>query len=114
MCYNANHHQQAPCSPLLVASGSPGTSLTHELRDVLQHCGILPQHYFSHSFRIGAATTAAAAGIPAWLIKVLGRWSSDCYERYIRTPQETLLAIPKQLSMNCSTNCRLDRSLLST
>jgi len=23
MCYNANHHQQAPCSPLLVASGSP-------------------------------------------------------------------------------------------
>ena len=90
------------------------TSLTHELRDVLQHCGILPQHYFSHSFRIGAATTAAAAGIPAWLIKVLGRWSSDCYEHYIRTPQETLLAIPKQLSMNCSTNCRLDRSLLST
>jgi len=29
-----------------------------------------------------AATTAAAAGIPSWLIKVLGRWSSDCYERY--------------------------------
>ncbi|XP_068689358.1 uncharacterized protein [Montipora foliosa] len=76
------------------------TSLTHALRDVLQQCGIQPQHYFSHSFRIGAATTAAAAGIPAWLIKVLGRWSSDCYERYIRTPQETLLAIPKQLTMN--------------
>ena len=89
------------------------TSLTHELRDVLQQCGIQPQHYFSHSFRIAAATTAAAAGIPAWLIKVLGRWSSDCYERYIRTPQETLLAIPKQLSMNCSNNCRSDRSLLS-
>ena len=89
------------------------TSLTHELRDVLQQCGIQPQHCFSHSFRIAAATTAAAAGIPAWLIKVLGRWSSDCYERYIRTPQETLLAIPKQLSMNCSNNCRLDRSLLS-
>ena len=76
------------------------TSLTHELCDVLQQCGIQPQHYFSHSFRIGAATTAAAAGIPAWLIKVLGRWSSDCYERYIRTPQEILLAIPKQLTMN--------------
>ncbi|XP_068753245.1 uncharacterized protein [Montipora capricornis] len=76
------------------------TSLTHELRDVLQQCGIQPQLYFSHSFRIDAATTAAAAGIPAWLIKVLGRWSSDCYEHYIRTPQETLLAIPKQLTMN--------------
>ena len=23
MCYNANHHQQAPCSPLRVASGPP-------------------------------------------------------------------------------------------
>ena len=90
------------------------TSLTHELRDILQQCGIQPQHYFSYSIRTGAGTTAAAAGIPAWLIKVLGRWSSDCYERYIRTPQETLLAIPKQLSMNCSNNCRLDRSLLST
>ena len=67
------------------------TSLTHELGNVLQQCSIKPRHYFSHSFRIGAATTAAAAGIPAWLIKVLGSWSSDCYERYITTPQETSL-----------------------
>ena len=74
------------------------TSLTHELRDVLQQCGIQPQHYFSHSFCIGAATTAAATGIPASLIKVLGRCSSDCYELYIRTPQQTPLAIPKQLN----------------
>ena len=92
------------------------TSLTRALRDVLQQCGIQPRNDFSHSFHIDAATTAATAGIniPAWLIKVLGCWSSDCYERYIRTPQETLLAIPKQLTMNCSNNCRLDPSLLST
>ena len=40
--------------------------------------------YSSHSFRIGAATAAADKHAPAWLIKALGRWSSNCYEQYIR------------------------------
>jgi len=34
---------------------------------------LLIMHYFTHSFGIGAATTAAAAaaaGVPSWLIKV--------------------------------------------
>lgn len=38
----------------------------------------------SHSFRIGGATAAAAAGYPQWLIQALGRWASDCYKEYIR------------------------------
>jgi len=77
-------------------------SRTMELRSVQQGCGLHADHYFTHSFRIGAATTAAAAGVPSWLIKVLGCWSSDCYESYIRTPQETLLAISKKLVMDNS------------
>ena len=39
-----------------------------------------PVNYASHSFRIGAATTAAAAGLPPALIKTLGRWKSNAYE----------------------------------
>ena len=35
--------------------------------------------------RIGVASTAAAVGLPDWLIKIMGRWSSDCYQLYIRT-----------------------------
>ena len=44
----------------------------------------------SHSLRIGAASTAAAAGCPKWLIQALGRWSSDCFRNYIRIPKKTI------------------------
>ena len=48
-----------------------------------------PTNYSSHSFRIGAASAATAAGIPKWQIQALGRWSTDCYKRYIRLPSST-------------------------
>ena len=42
--------------------------------------------YLGHSFRIGAATTAAQQGFPDHLIKTMGRWSSDAYLLNVRTP----------------------------
>ena len=57
----------------------------------------------SHSFRIGAATTAAAAGYPRWLIQALGRWSSNCYRDYIRIPTATLESVSRSLA-NSQTN----------
>ena len=56
--------------------------------------GLQPNNYNTHTFRIGAATTAAAAGLPAWLVKILGCWCSDSYERYIHLPQATILQVP--------------------
>ncbi|XP_055342330.1 uncharacterized protein LOC129590909 [Paramacrobiotus metropolitanus] len=38
----------------------------------------------THSFRIGAATTAASNNVPDRLIQRAGRWKSSCYARYIR------------------------------
>ena len=74
------------------------SSLTNNLRVLLKICGFDSTCYASHSFRIGAATTAGAAGLPDWLIKVLGRWKSDVYQSYIRTPKETILQVPQNLA----------------
>ena len=55
------------------------THVIDVLRQLLQEAGYDSHVYSSHSFRIGAATTSAAAGLPPWLIKTLGRWNSNAY-----------------------------------
>ena len=89
----------APPGPLFIfRSGRLLTraTFTSLLRDTARHAG-LPFH--SLKGRIGAASSAAAAGLPDWLIKVMGRWSSDCYQLYIRTPKQVLLsAAPRMAS----------------
>ena len=57
------------------------------IRHLLTQAGMRPTNYVSHSFRIGATTTAAAAGLPSWLIKTLGRWSNDAYLTYVHCPK---------------------------
>lgn len=86
-----------PQSPMFqFKDGTPLSrrTLASNLHTLLELCGLQPNNYNTHSFRIGAATTAAAAGLPAWLIKILGRWRSDSYQRYIHLPQATILQVP--------------------
>ena len=54
--------------------------------------------YNTHSFRIGAATSAKMANIPDTYIKMLGRWRSDTYQQYIKTPPEELAKLSKHLT----------------
>ena len=44
--------------------------------ELLGAVGIPAAHYASHSFRIGAATTAALAGVPDSTIQMLGKQPS--------------------------------------
>ena len=67
-----------------------GSFLTRAIfSDIIQQ-GIPDVNLNTHSFRIGGASTAHAAGIPDSTIQTLGRWASDAYQLYLRIPSQTL------------------------
>ena len=55
------------------------------LRKVMRFIGLNDEEYNTHSFRIGAATTASLMGKSDDEIKKLGRWSSNVFSKYIRS-----------------------------
>ena len=71
---------------LIHANGTPLTrgQFSRILRRAVLQLGEDPAGFTSHSFRIGAATTAASMDLPAESIKGLGRWKSGCFKRYVR------------------------------
>ena len=68
------------------------------MRQALAEVGLDSISYAGHSFRIGAATTAARQGLQDSLIKTLGRWESSAYTAYIRTPPSTLCKVARTLA----------------
>lgn len=98
---------------LAVRGGSPGPLfklkdgrfLTKDLfvtrvRSALSSLGYDKSSYVGHSFRIGAATTAAEKGIEDSTIKMLGRWESSAYQLYVRASQHTLASISRRLVLS--------------
>ena len=86
--------------PLFIFADS--TPLTRErlvesVRRALRQAGVSAVGYSGHSFRIGAATSAAQAGMEDSVIKMLGRWESSAYQRYIQTPRTTLASFSTRL-----------------
>ncbi len=68
------------------------------LRKGLRKAGIDPTIYCSHSFRIGAATTAAKKGVEDCIIKTLGRWESSAYLQYVRLSRDQLVGVSNILA----------------
>ena len=99
-----SHAHHSPSLPLFTLRS--GHFLTRErltcvLRDLLEATGLPPDQaklYGSHSLRIGAATAAASAGLPTWLIQAAGRWKSAAFKRYIRSPTKALMTVAPALA----------------
>ena len=88
-------------APLFVnKKGAPLTkeAFVKRIRAALARAGIDQSAYSGHSFRIGAASVAAARNVPAHTIKMLGRWSSEAYMLYIRQSRANLAAVSPLLA----------------
>ena len=101
---------QAMTAYLVVRGGQPGalfmekdgTALTRQLfsralKDIFDKLKLNYGDFNTHSFRIGAATTANQAGISDTHIKTLGRWRSNVYQSYIHTNPYHLAKLSAQL-----------------
>ena len=95
------HHPSGEGPLFQFRDGSPLTRARFvlEFRKALSSAGVQADGYTGHSFRIGAATTAAAKGIPDNMIKALGRWTSEAYQIYIRLPREQLASVTAMLAL---------------
>jgi len=59
------------------------------IRAALKSLGLPEENFTGHSFRIGAATTAASVGIEHSVIHSMGRWSSSASLVYIHAMRMT-------------------------
>jgi hypothetical protein len=60
--------------------------------------GFDPARYSTHSMRAGGATTLSLLGARPYVIKQLGRWTSDAYMLYIRMPDHQLIELQRGMA----------------
>ena len=73
------------------------SAFVHHIQSALAASGLQGSNFNGHSFRIGAATSASVAGVPESTIKILGRWKSLAYQRYVRPANSDLSLVSRQL-----------------
>ena len=55
-----------------------------QLSEAIRLCGLDPVCYKGHSFRTGAASYAAGQGMSDSQIRIMGRWKSNAFHKYVR------------------------------
>ena len=103
----ATNHPVCPVAGILpylaLRGGQPGLFFLTKEGKGLTWMSYLKNSRYTHvttntnSFQIGAATTAAEAGIPDRRIKILGRWQSNTYQQYIWMQPHSLARFSQQL-----------------
>ena len=94
-----------PCSPLFFRTNTSHTKVVpwtrayvlRRLNLCLEQAGIDARGYSGHSFRQGAATSAALSNLGSHEIQLLWRWKSDALKAYIDTPPERLHALSRRM-----------------
>ncbi len=69
----------------MTQGGTPvtGKAFAVQLSETIRLCGLNPNCYKGHSFRIDAASHAAGQGMSDSQIRIMGRWKSNAFQKYI-------------------------------
>ena len=82
--------------------GSEWKVLTRETVTLLMKgaavdCGLKPKYVATHSIRISGATALLIAGVPAEVVKIMGRWISNAFIGYTRYQAELMAGIAQRM-----------------
>jgi len=94
-------------APLFCIGRNKRNAFTREyvvqrLQQLARGAGLEREGWNGHSFRRGAATWAAEAGIAETEIQTLGRWRSDAYKAYIEYSRDERIALSKRFQGSLS------------
>jgi hypothetical protein len=62
--------------------------LRHRIKEAVAQLGLDPKRYSGHSMRAGGATDLFVARVPYFIIKRMGRWTSDAAMVYYRAEED--------------------------
>jgi hypothetical protein len=70
-----------------------GAFLRQVIKSSVADIGLNPQRFSGHSLRAGGATDLFAACVPYWVIKKMGRWTSDAALKYYRSQEDVVFSV---------------------
>lgn len=76
--------------------------LHHLIKSRSREFGLDPSAFGTHSLRIGGTSQLAASNFSEAQIQALGRWTSECYQRYLRLPDSFFEQAASSLGSSCS------------